>query len=93
MGISPGGRKHPGREHRTEKSVLLDMSGDYHQFAAAHSGVEASQLDRALLSDLEAPAGDRGLPGAQRRCVLRPPGLTPDGPSESEAVTSGKDLL
>jgi hypothetical protein len=24
-------------------------------------------------------AGDRGLPGAQRRCILRPPGIAPHG--------------
>ncbi len=61
------------------RSVLRDVSGDCHQFAAAHTGLEASQLDRVLLSDLEALVGDRGLSGAQRGCLLRPLGLTPDG--------------
>ena len=60
-------------------AVLRDVSGDRHQFAAAHPGVETAQLDRVLFSDLEALAGDWGLPGAQRGCVLWPLGPTPDG--------------
>ena len=60
-------------------AILRDVSGDCHQRATAHTGMEAAPLDRALFSDLEAPAGDRRLPGAQRRCLLRPSGLAPDG--------------
>ena len=40
---------------------------------------EAAALDRVLFSHLEAPAGDRGLSGAERGCLLRPSGLTPHG--------------
>src|SRR4029453_14391828 len=45
----------------------------------AHTSMEASLVDRVLFSHLEAPAGDRGLSGAERGCLLRPSGLTPDG--------------
>ena len=41
--------------------------------------MEAAPLDRVLFSDLEALAGDWGLSGAERGCVLRPSGLTLDG--------------
>ena len=59
-----GGDHHycPGAQRR---SVLRDVSGDRHQFAAAHPGVEAAVLDRVLFSDLEAPPGNRRLSGAQ----------------------------
>ena len=60
-------------------SVLPDMPGDDHQFAASHTGMEAAQLDRVLFSNFEALAGCWGLPGSQRGGVLRPPRLTPDG--------------
>src|SRR4030095_15579396 len=52
---------------------------NHHQRTAAHPGVEAAPLDRALLSDFEAPPGDWGLSSAERGCLLRPSGLTPDG--------------
>ena len=55
------------------------MSRNRYQWTAAHSGMEAAPLDRALFSDLEAPPGNWRLPGAQRGCILRPLGLTPDG--------------
>ena len=38
-----------------------------------------TQMDCALLADLEARAGDRSLSGAKRGGVLRSPGLTPHG--------------
>jgi hypothetical protein len=38
-----------------------------------------AQQDCALLADLEARAGDRSLSGAERGCVRRLPGLTPQG--------------
>src|SRR6266446_1781687 len=41
--------------------------------------MEAAPLDRTLFSDLEALVGDRRLSGAQRRGVLWPSGLAPDG--------------
>ena len=46
-------------------AVLRDVSCHDHQWATAHPGVEAAPLDRALFSDLEAPAGHRGLSGAE----------------------------
>ena len=59
--------------------MLRDGSRNRHQRAAAHTGVEASLVDRVLFSDFEALAGDWGLPGAQRRGVLRALGTAPDG--------------
>ena len=59
--------------------MLRDVSRNRSQCAPAHTGVEASLVDRALFSDLEALVGDRRLSGAQRRGVLRPLGTAPDG--------------
>src|SRR5215470_2964200 len=55
------------------------MPRNRYQRATAHPRLEAAVLDRVLFSDLEAPAGDKGLSGAERRCLLRPLGLAPDG--------------
>src|ERR671913_211627 len=80
MGCSSEASMKFSRNSTTEKSaVLRDVFGNRHQFATAHAGVEAAELDRVLFSDLEAPAGHRCLPGAQQGCLLRSPGLTPDG--------------
>ena len=65
-------------EHGEEQFYVMCLETD-HQCAAAHTGVEAAPLDRVLFSDLEALVGDRRLSGAQRGCLLRPSGLTPDG--------------
>jgi hypothetical protein len=67
--------------HPPQKGVqshFAELSGDRHQFTAAHTGVEASQLDRTLLSDLEALISDWSVPSAERGCLLRSSGLTPD---------------
>src|SRR5215831_15161402 len=61
------------------RAMLLDVSRYGHQRAAAHTSMEAAPLDRALFPHPKAPAGDWGLPRAQRGRVLWPSGLMPDG--------------
>ena len=45
-------------------AMLRDGSRNRPQRAAAHTGVEAAQLDRVVFSDLAAPPSARGLSGA-----------------------------
>jgi hypothetical protein len=58
---------------------LPGVFGDRAERSTVDSTVATAQLDRVLFSNLEALAGDRGLPGAQRRCLLRPSRVTLDG--------------
>src|SRR5205823_686284 len=74
-----GGRD-PRHRGRTGAGPLLSaVPVDIPNRAAADPSVAPSPLDRVLLSNPEAPIGHRGLSGAQRRCLLWPLGLTPDG--------------
>jgi hypothetical protein len=69
--------------------VLHQVSRHDHPRAAAHPGVEAAVLDRVLCSNLAAPAGDWGLAGVERGCLLQPSGQTPDGVVRSVLHVSG----
>ena len=55
------------------------MPVDIPDGATADPSVAPSPLDRVLLSDPEAPVGHGSLSSAQRRRLLWPLGLTPDG--------------
>jgi len=47
-------------------AVLPDVPCNGHQRTSSHPGMEAAVLDRALFSDLETLAGDRGLSSTER---------------------------
>src|SRR5207244_10750434 len=72
------GDTHRGR-YAWRKAILPDVSRHGHQWATTHTGMEAASLDRVLFSDFEALAGDGSLSSAERGCLLRPSGHTPDG--------------
>src|SRR4029453_170279 len=73
------GCDHCDRGRTGAGSLLSAVPVDIPDGATADPSVAPSPLDRVLLSDPEAPVGHGGLSGAQRRCLLWPLGLTPDG--------------
>ena len=73
---SEGGEPHlwsrdsGGRRRTGARSLLSHVPVDVAQCPAVDPAVAAAQLDRVCLPDPEAPVGNRGVPGAQRRRVL-----------------------
>src|SRR5262249_54999168 len=72
-----------GDDHRGQRAQggagLCHVSRNHHQWPTSYTSMEAASLDRALFPDPQAPAGDWGLPGAKRRCLLRSSSLALDG--------------
>src|SRR5262245_29689577 len=67
------------RRYARPRPFLPGVFGDRAERSTADPQVAPAPRDRARFSDLAAPTGDRGLPGAERGYLLRPSGLAPDG--------------